>query len=506
MIPAVSYLRMSDPRQDTSLGDQRAAIAGYAKAHGFKVIREYADEGISGDATEKRIAFQRMIADAPAGQFKAILAWDQSRFGRFDIYEGGFYIFPLRSAGVYLETVADGRINWDDFAGRIVAAVKMESNHDYLRSLSRNVLRGMLRAADNGKVMWTPPFGYATIDGRCVPTDDAEVVRRIFSDCLLGKTARQIAVALNNDGIAKPGSGAWTRNFVIRILKNETYTGVYRWGAGPKGKYSRVINGEIAAPRDAVPTPTRIVKSHEAIVDEDVFREAQEKIAANRTRTSPRKGRAFLLSGLIVCGKCGGAMYGRDRKGRMVYQCALALVSGKCQRNTVNEPEVMDWVVRYLREWFSQKSLERRAAESVREQIEAIRTAKSDAPRYRQQLATINQKIAKAEKRLFECDAEFLPVVQSKLRELVSTRDAIAASLKLAEKRQKDVVDDSRQHAKAIVASVETLSRSIHTAPAERVRELLRTLIRRVECHTKQVPWGSRFAYRLESIEVIAHT
>ena len=51
---------------------------------------------------------------------EAVLCWDQDRFGRFDPLEAGYWIKPLRDAGIRLETVAQGRIDWEDFAGRII--------------------------------------------------------------------------------------------------------------------------------------------------------------------------------------------------------------------------------------------------------------------------------------------------------------------------------------------------------------------------------------------------
>ena len=115
LIPAVSYIRMSDEKQEESPDQQRSEVSKLEKANGYHVIREYFDSGISGDATEKRIEFQRMIADAVSGEFKAILCWDQDRFGRFDSIEAGRWIYPLRQAGVHLHTVAQGVINWNDF-------------------------------------------------------------------------------------------------------------------------------------------------------------------------------------------------------------------------------------------------------------------------------------------------------------------------------------------------------------------------------------------------------
>ena len=96
LIPAVVYYRMSTDKQDASITQQRIAVEKYAKEHGYRIVREYIDEGISGDATEKRFEFQRMIRDASGGTFQAIIVWDQDRFGRFDSIEAGHWIHPLR--------------------------------------------------------------------------------------------------------------------------------------------------------------------------------------------------------------------------------------------------------------------------------------------------------------------------------------------------------------------------------------------------------------------------
>ena len=40
----------------------------------------------------------------------------------FNSLEAGYWIHPLMQAGVRLETVTEGPINWNDFSGRIVHA------------------------------------------------------------------------------------------------------------------------------------------------------------------------------------------------------------------------------------------------------------------------------------------------------------------------------------------------------------------------------------------------
>ncbi len=103
LVPAVAYLRRSTSRQEKSLEDQRAEIEQYAAAHGYRVLRWFQDDGISGDATERRTGFLALHKSACNGRdFDAILVWDQDRFGRFDSMEAGYWIHPLRKAGARL--------------------------------------------------------------------------------------------------------------------------------------------------------------------------------------------------------------------------------------------------------------------------------------------------------------------------------------------------------------------------------------------------------------------
>ena len=107
--PAVAYYRMSTDRQDKSVAEQREAVERYAREHGFKIVREYCDEAISGDETRRRAGFKRMIADAESlGDFEVILCWDQDRFGRFNSIEAGHWIYPLMQAGIRLEDNCPG--------------------------------------------------------------------------------------------------------------------------------------------------------------------------------------------------------------------------------------------------------------------------------------------------------------------------------------------------------------------------------------------------------------
>jgi DNA invertase Pin-like site-specific DNA recombinase len=99
---------MSTDRREASIRDQRTHVERFAAANGYELIGEYSDEGISGNATGDRLQFQKMIADAASGRFQAMIVWDLSRLGRYDIVEGGFWMKPLRDAGVKVVTLDHG--------------------------------------------------------------------------------------------------------------------------------------------------------------------------------------------------------------------------------------------------------------------------------------------------------------------------------------------------------------------------------------------------------------
>jgi hypothetical protein len=98
-VPAVFYVRMSSDKQDASPEQQRAELIKLAARDCFHVVGEYRDDAISGDRTDKRDAFQQMIRDAAAGKFKAILCWDQDRFGRFDSLYCGRFVWGEQKSG-----------------------------------------------------------------------------------------------------------------------------------------------------------------------------------------------------------------------------------------------------------------------------------------------------------------------------------------------------------------------------------------------------------------------
>src|SRR5262249_42432833 len=157
--------------------------------HDYRIVAEYIDPGITGYTVAGRKQFQRMLRDAQKGTFKAILCDDQDRFGRFDSIDLGEIVAPLRRAGVWLDTGAPGRPDWNSFTGRLSGVVMQETRDQEHQAITRRVLSEMLRNAKEGRFAGlggVVPYGLVSVPDealgkRLIPEGlKAEVVRLIF--------------------------------------------------------------------------------------------------------------------------------------------------------------------------------------------------------------------------------------------------------------------------------------------------------------------------------------
>jgi DNA invertase Pin-like site-specific DNA recombinase len=442
----VLYLRMSTDRQEASIPQQREACVKHARKMGYRIVREYADEGISGDATHKRKAFQKMIADAEAGGFDRILCFDQDRFGRFDMIEAGWWIMPLREAGVTLETIAQGVIDWSDFAGRLTYAVAQEGKHQFLRDLSRNSLRGQMALARQGDGMYgaPAPYGYrreTTIVGRnritkLVPNPiEAVVVRKIF-ECYTASGGTLLAVGqmLNSEKIPSPNRRSkWHRNAVRRILRNRTYVGDYVWGQTMSGRYNVRVGEEIVVRRGAKKKTRNDPIVHEgilpALVTREQFNRAQELLGL-RQKATRRPGSVKPLSGLIVCGCCGSPMHVNFGD----YRCSRSVDFGDGGRCTVPIARGVP-LMRSIAEQLQKAILAPKALAAIKRKLEALAKAERerasrDSPR------TAAREIEHLEKQIADGIARIPMLPKGLVSEFAKQLDSLRAERDLLTKQR----------------------------------------------------------------------
>jgi DNA invertase Pin-like site-specific DNA recombinase len=466
VIPAVGYLRCStDGQVDASIPAQKTAVGKWADEHGYTILRWYVDAAASGWKQERE-AFQRLIADMDRRHdFRAVLAWDQNRFSRFPPLEACHYWYLLDRAGVHLATCNQGRVEWNSIAGFLTATIKQHADAQHRFQLSADVKRGKRAAAERGLWQTRIPYAYQLgADRRLTLGDPAEaaVVRRVFRECVEGRSLRGICGRLNADGIPSPRGGLWAASVLVKILRNPAYIGTYRH-------------------RDV-----ELPGHHPAIVDVDTFNRIGRLLDERQTNTTPHQGGGgFLFSGLLRCGKCGSPMGGHRHSGRTGdhrYVCSGAKQYGKarCDSNAINQKELLVAVVDAVVGWASDPAVVSVFREEARRLVQEQTTA-ADPDKLRAQLATTEAKLAKAKKRLCEVDTDLLPVVQVQLRELLAERDRLQTALKAAQTPAQRIVAEQDELIEEAFRVFLGLREAIVDADPEQAREMIRSTVEHID-------------------------
>jgi DNA invertase Pin-like site-specific DNA recombinase len=198
------YLRMSRDKQEDSPERQRGQIYPYCERHGYRVVGEYFDPGITGDEFVKRPEFQRLLRDSQAGKFAGIVVDHKDRVSRQHPLDYlADVVRPLYRAGVWVETVASGRLDWGSIAGLLTDHIQQHQAAAEPAGIAYRVLTSLVSKARRGQGVGGPvPYGYVMtyetvmIEGRTrrVPVrydlgdpQKVEVVRWLFREYATGR-------------------------------------------------------------------------------------------------------------------------------------------------------------------------------------------------------------------------------------------------------------------------------------------------------------------------------
>src|SRR5258708_1872611 len=152
-VPAAQYLRMSTELQKYSFENQGVTIQKYAASRGFEIVRTYTDVAKTGVILGQRFGLRQLLKDVVNGtnDFRAILVYDVSRWGRFqDTDESAHYEFLCKSAGVPVHYCAEQFSNDGSMPNLIMKALKRTMAGEYSRELGVKVLAGQRKIASLG--------------------------------------------------------------------------------------------------------------------------------------------------------------------------------------------------------------------------------------------------------------------------------------------------------------------------------------------------------------------
>jgi site-specific DNA recombinase len=315
-----------------SLDAQREACFSYIasmKSEGWVALPEtYEDGGFSGGTTD-RPALQRLIADIGEGKVDAVVVVKIDRLSR-SLLQFLQVMEYLEEKAVSFVAVTQ-QINTATSAGRLLVNVLM-SFAQFEREIGSERTREKVQAArKKGRYIGGhPPLGY-DIDrvNHClvVNPDEAQMLRELFELYLDRRSLLEVVKEVNARG--------WRRK------SWQTQGGVNRTGARFEKVYLQrlLINplyiGQVTLHGEVYPG------LHEAIVNEETFRQVGELLVANRNcgDSVVRNQHGVLLRGLLRCGRCGATMsHTWTRRGSRVYAYCRCLTTQKQSRSACSTP------------------------------------------------------------------------------------------------------------------------------------------------------------------------
>ncbi|NLK51371.1 MAG: recombinase family protein [Syntrophomonadaceae bacterium] len=285
---AAIYIRVSTEEQAQhgfSLNEQREACHNKAVSLGAVIIREYADEGISG-ATLERPGLTALREAVQQKEVEVVIIRDPDRLSR-RLSHQLLLTEELENAGTRLEFID---FDWKDTPdGRLFYAIRGAIAEYEKEKIRERMMRGKLQKARQGGIpmgFYNYGYIYDPETGQVkVHRDEAAVVKDIFkwfTEEDLGLNG--LAKRLNAKGILSRHHKKWHRQVIKQILQNTVYKGSW--------KYKDIF----------IPVP--------AIVEDTLWEAAQEKLKVVRQLWAGSGPNRYLLSGLMTCGNCGNSLTG----------------------------------------------------------------------------------------------------------------------------------------------------------------------------------------------------
>ncbi len=342
IIRTAAYARVSSDSED-QLNSFAAQIRYYTEmlqnSINMVFVEMYADEGISGTSTAKRIEFQRLMNDCRKGKIDRVLTKSISRFAR-NTKDSLKAARELKMLGVSIYFEKEN-IDTGEISSEMLLAIYSQFAQEESMSISRNCRLGIKKRMMDGTYKNpSAPFGYDYVDGKLkINPEKAKIVKQIFDWYLSGIGMAEIAARLNLLGVRKE---VWRHGTIHWILTNERYIG------------DSLLQKRFTT--DALPFKTvrnrgekeqyYVKGTHEPIIEKSVFDNVQ-KILAEKDKPSGFAKENSPFRKKIFCGGCGNTFRRKYGKNHVSWVCRRHDKSAEsCDIRQIRETEFQKAFVR----------------------------------------------------------------------------------------------------------------------------------------------------------------
>lgn len=331
-LTAALYARVSSEQQAqaSTIDSQLSALRQRIDKDGAVLIpdHEFVDAGYSG-STLIRPALERLRDAVAGGEIERVYVYAPDRLARKYAYQV-MLVDEFQRAGIEL-VFFNRDIGQSPEDELLLQMQGMIAEYERAQMLERS-RRGKRHKAQQGSVnvLCGAPYGYRYItiaDGGGearyeIDDEQAPVVRQIFDwvgreRFSIGEVQRRLTEAPT---LSPAGKTWWDRSTIWGILKNPAYKGQAAFGktrAGELRPRLREQRGRSMQPRRArstydVPTDEWLSIAVPALIDDALFEAVALQLEENRRRSrTGKRGAKYLLQGLLVCRCCGYAFYGK---------------------------------------------------------------------------------------------------------------------------------------------------------------------------------------------------
>ncbi|MFA6135759.1 MAG: recombinase family protein [Candidatus Paceibacterota bacterium] len=384
------YARVSTAKQEEegTIETQLSAVRDFADKSSFSIVKEYIDNGWSGDILA-RPQLDQLRQDAKNKIWEAVLIYDPDRLARRYSYQE-LVMDELKEAGteVLFVTTPSPKTGEE----KILHGVKgLFAEYERMKITERFRL-GKLRKIKEGHVLTEAPYGYKYILKKDkthgyykVNQDEAKIVNMMFRWLVEEKlTIRGIVRKLQKLGIKpkKSKREVWSTSTLSHLFRNKTYIGEAYYGKSyatiPENPFNKEKYRKMRkTSRKMKPEEDWIKIPVPAIMDKNLFETAQEQLEENYNMSNRNKKNEYLLSGKIRC-VCGNTRAGEGpQHGKHLYYRCTARVHNfplpaKCAEKGINAriADKLVWskisqlmsspglLIKYLNQWVNNKNKE----------------------------------------------------------------------------------------------------------------------------------------------------
>ena len=483
---------------------ERAHALGWPE-EGVDVIDE--DLGRSGARADDRNGFRRLAEAVAHGKAGAIFTLEVSRLAR----SSQDWQRLLALCAVAQVVVCDEHAIYDprEADDKLLLDFKGTMSEAELHWLRLRLNGAARRKAQRGELRFPAPTGYVW-GGRGFEMDPDLAVRQaigvIFERFATEPTANALIRWAHREGFRVPtrrsfadGTSAltWKPLNISRLkelLKSPIYAGAYAYGRRCEKKI--LVDGEIRTARQSQAQHEWIALiegSHEGYITWETYLSNLEKLADNAARRpsrgAPREGQA-LLSGILLCGRCGRRMrtiYPGKTGNLWTYKCSGELDRGGRVCWIVSGQPIDEAVEDLLLRMIVPTELELSLA--VEREVDAQAASLED--QWKLRLEQAEYEARRAERRYKAVDPDNRVVArtlesewEARLQELAEIRRRLENAKR---EHRVQLTDDDRDRIRVLARDLPSVWRAPTTTPADR-KAMLRLVIETIAIRPIDIP------------------